>query len=206
MKCKYCGYDIEANDLFCTNCGKQVEKTPTPPPAPKKKTSVSTILAIIFGFLSFSFFIGLIMMSSEANSDGTDSPNKLWGADISMEITGFSNTDGNGNLISDELISGEMRYLTIDYKLEWIAEKPDSPLYLAIYNSEGNVEDQSTSDGRRWFVRTDGYTLDMPLDEGYRWVAWNWMYGKSETPYGNYRVEFWYEGEIIATDTVYIYP
>jgi len=152
------------------------------------------------------FFIGLIMMSSEANSDGTDSPNKLWGADISMEITGFSNTDGNGNLISDELISGEMRYLTIDYKLEWIAEKPDSPLYLAIYNSEGNVEDQSTSDGRRWFVRTDGYTLDMPLDEGYRWVAWNWMYGKSETPYGNYRVEFWYEGEIIATDTVYIYP
>ncbi len=227
MKCKYCGSELKAEDLFCTNCGHQADDD-----VPKKnKKSASKILAIVFGALCAILTVMTICASVELSYEA-DSSNRYYrnwqdakdeleqaeadlkaveqklqksqegavitflDSDIAVKITGFSNQSKTGKILDYTLNSNNMRFLSVHYEVKWLVEKPDSKLYISIYDPDGTLKYNSSSS-------PSGYTMEASLSEGANDSGWGNNTTSTYTS-GYYTFLFTYENKIIAADRVYI--
>lgn len=220
MKCKYCGSEISESDLFCTECGKEVEKNDfniSDDPVPKKKLSVSKILAIALGAFCAILTVVTICISVELSDESyySDYYFQKWqeaedelertqdgalleflDSDIAVKITGFSNTDKDSNLISNTLKSSNMRYFMIHYEIKWLVKNPDSTLYISIYEPDGTLKYNSSTS-------PSGYTFETDISEGTHKSGWG-NSTKSTYDSGYYTVLFTYENKVVAAERVYI--
>ncbi|MBE6654126.1 MAG: zinc ribbon domain-containing protein [Ruminococcaceae bacterium] len=213
MKCKYCGFELKAEDLFCTNCGHQADDD-----VPKKiKRSASKIWTIILSAICAVSIVVIVILGINLNeeSESSDRYYRLWrdakqslekaqedsvitflDSDIAVKITGFYNQSKTGSILDYTLNSNNMRYLSVHYEVKWLVEKPDSKLYISIYAPDGTLRYNSSSS-------PSGYTMEASLSEGANDSGWGNSTTSTYTS-GYYTFLFTYENKIIAADQVYI--